>query len=153
MREKNYFHDIPEYVVGGEEERILLEVALLEQAFSAVDYDSERFLWVCIHDFKLPRGFNKDTSGLLIELPRNYPFSPPTNCFLDRSIRTGDGRWIRDHYFPDRSYNKYYDKGWAWFCFHIKNWKVKEDVMKSDNLLTCVDIAYLTLEKLLRNAM
>jgi hypothetical protein len=146
------FYDIPSYEVSGQEERTLLEIALLRQAFNQVEYDSEKLLWVCIHDFQLPKGFNKDTSGLLIELPKNYPFSPPINCFLDRSIRTSDGRSIRDHYFPDRSYNKYYDKGWAWFCFHIKNWKLREDIIQSDNLLTCVDIAYLTLENLLKDA-
>ncbi len=152
VEQDDIFSDIPQYEVGNQDERILLEVSLLRNAFNEVEYDSERLLWVCIHDFKLPQGFNKGKTGLLIELPKNYPFCPPKNCFLDKTIKTALGKEIREHYYPDKLYNKYYDKGWAWFCIHIKSWKIRDDVMESDNLLTSIDIAYLTLENLVKNS-
>lgn len=150
VQEGNHFSDIPNYPVSSEEERILLEILLLNHVFDEIEYDSDNFLWVCIHDFRLPEGFNKDGGELLIELPPNYPFSPPKNCFLDRTVRTSGGKEIREHYYPNESYNKYYEKGWAWFCFHITSWKAKEDVMESDNLLTFVDLAHLALAELAR---
>jgi hypothetical protein len=141
------FYDVPEYDVGSEGERILLDLYLLQQAYRIVKYDRDRLLWVLIQDFDLPPGYNKHSSELLVELPRNYPFGPPCNFFLDRSIKTEKGKSIQ-HYYPGRQYNKYYDKGWAWFCITFKNWKVREDIMESDNLLTCVELAYLTLKQL-----
>jgi len=141
------FNDIPPYIRGSNEERFQLEIYLLEQVFGSIEYDHDNRLWVYIPNFNIPPGYNKNTSKLLIELSRNYPFSPPTNFFLDRTIGTRNGKSI-EHYYPDRSSNKYYDKGWAWFSVHIQRWKVKDDIMRSDNLLTSVDIAYLTLQDL-----
>ena len=141
------FSDIPPYIRGSNEERFLLEVYLLEQIFGSIKYDQEDRLWVCIPNFDLPQGYNKKTSQLLIELPAHYPFNPPRNFFLDRTIGTRNGKDI-EHYYPNSEQNKYYDKGWAWFSVHIQRWKVKDDIMRSDNLLTSVDIAYLTLQDL-----
>jgi hypothetical protein len=145
------YDDLPEYEPGGNEERFALEMFLLEQAFGDVRYDYENRRWVCISNFDLPSGYSKERSELLIELARNYPFTPPTNFFLDRSIRTHNGKGI-EHYYPGRLYNKHYEKGWAWFCIHIKSWNVKDDIMKSDNLLTAVDLAYLTLQDMIKRA-
>ena len=141
------FNDIPPYVAGTNEERFQLEIYLLEQVFGSIKYDQDNHLWVCIPNFALPKGYNKKKSELLIELPTHYPFSPPTNFFLDRTITTGNGNNI-EHYYPNREQNKYHEKNWAWFCVHIQKWKVKDDIMRSDNLLTSVDIAYLTLQDL-----
>ena len=147
-RNGNRFYDAPEYDAGSDEQRFLLEIFLLEKVYGKIKYDQDNHLWVCIPDFELPKGYNKKTSELLIELPAHYPFSPPTNFFMDRTITTRNGKTI-EHYYPDREQNKYYDRGWGWFCVHIRNWKVKEDIMQSDNLLTSADIAYLTLESLI----
>lgn len=144
------FSDIPYYENGSQNYRLMMEVYALGIAYPQVTYDKDNFLWVCIPDFDLPPGFNKRQSKLLIELNGKYPFTPPKNFFLDRTVKTQQGENIA-HYYPDRSYNKYYDKGWAWFCVHIKSWKVRDDIMQSDNLLTAADLAYLTLQDLIRN--
>ena len=142
------YYDIPDYDAGSDEERFLLEIFLLEKVYGRIKFDQDNHLWVCIPDFQLPKGYNKKRSELLIELPAHYPFSPPTNFFLDRTITTRNGNTI-EHYYPNSEQNKHYDRGWAWFCVHIRNWKVKEDIMQSDNMLTSADIAYLTLESLI----
>jgi hypothetical protein len=144
------FDDIPRYEAGSQNYRLMTEVYALGMAYSQVTYDKDSFLWVCIHDFELPPGFNKKQSELLIELNANYPFTPPKNFFLDRTVRTRRGENI-EHYYPDEQYNKYHGKGWAWFCVHIKSWKVRGDIMQSDNLLTAADLAYLNLQDLITN--
>lgn len=141
------YHDVPEYDAGSDEQRLLLEIFLLEKVYGRIKYDQDNHLWVCIPNFELPKGYNKKTSELLLELPTHYPFSPPTNFFLDRTITTRSGKTI-EHYYPNKDQNKYYGCGWAWFSLHIKTWKVREDIMQSDNLLTSADIAYLTLQSL-----
>jgi hypothetical protein len=144
------FDDIPRYEAGSQNYRLMTEVYALRMAYPRVTYDEDRFLWVCIHDFDLPPGFNKKQGELLIELNANYPFTPPKNFFLDRTVKTGRGESI-EHYYPDEQYNKYHDRGWAWFCVHIKTWKVRGDIMQSDNLLTAADLAYLTLQDVITN--
>ena len=141
------FSYMPVYEPGNQNIRLQLEVYALRIAYPEVTYDEDNFLWVCVHDFDLPPGLNKKISDLLIEVPPNYPFGPPTNFFLDQTVRTLEGKTL-EHYYPDRSHNKYYDKGWAWFCVHIKSWKVKADIAESDSLLTAVDLAYLTLQEM-----
>lgn len=129
-------------------ERIFAEVFLLRKLYQKVDYDGENFRWVYIPYFELPEGFNEQVGELLIELPSNYPFSPPKNFFLDKGIKTLEGYSI-DHYYPQASMSKYHEQGWAWFCIHIESWKVVNDIMQSDNLLTCVDLVYTALSEIL----
>lgn len=146
-RQGSRFYDTPDYDAGSDEERFLLEIFLLDKVYGRIKYDQDNHLWVCIPNFELPKGYNQKRSEILIELPAHYPFSPPTNFFLDRTITTRNGNNI-EHYYPNRDQNKYHDRGWGRFCVHIKTWKVREDIMQSDNLLTSADIAYLTLQSL-----
>lgn len=132
-------------------ERIFAEIYLLRKLYEEVEYDGDDFRWVYIPYFDLPEGFNAKDGELLIELPKNYPFSPPQNFFLHKDIKTFEGYSI-DHYYPKPSMSKYHDKGWAWFCIHIKKWRATEDIMQSDNLLTCVDLVYINLTELLEEA-
>jgi hypothetical protein len=129
-------------------ERIFAEIFLLRKVYEQVDYDGEDFRWVHIPYYELPPGFNEPVGELLIELPKNYPFSPPQNFFLHKDIKTFEGYSI-DHYYSNPSMSKYYEKGWAWFCIHIKKWKAVNDIIQSDNLLTCIDLVYTTLSELL----
>lgn len=147
VKKGDIFNDIPRYEAGNENIRLQTEVHALRIAYPNVTYDQDNLLWVCVNGFDLPSGLNKRTSDLLIEVPPNYPFGPPQNFFLDRTVKTLSGNSL-GHYYPDRANNKYYDKGWAWFCVHIKSWKVKADIAASDSLLTAVDLAYLTLQQM-----
>lgn len=132
-------------------ERVFAEVYLLRKIYKEVDYDGEDFSWVYIPEFELPKGFNEQVGELLIEIPLNYPFAPPENFFLHKGIKTFEGYSI-DHYYPRKSMSKYYEKGWAWFCIHIDKWKAVDDIMRSDNLITCFHLVYITLSELLEEA-
>ncbi len=148
--EGDIFSTMPVYEPGNQNTRFQTEVDALRMAYPDVSYDKDNHFWVYIKGFDLPPGLNKKSSDLLIEVPRNYPFGPPKNFFLDRTIKTRRGRSI-EHYYPNQQYNKYLDKGWAWFSLHIKTWKVKAEIAESDSLLTAVDLAYLTLQDIANN--
>ena len=123
------------------------EAYLLMKRFGRVEFDVEHFWWFWVHRFPLPPGFNKEESGLLVELDVTYPFTPPVNVYLDRNIRFSSGEAI-DHYFPGSYQNKLFSKGWAWLSLHVEGWKPDANIVRGDNLLKYCDLVYLTLEGL-----
>jgi len=125
------------------------EAYLLMKRFGRVEFDVEHFWWFWVHRFPLPPGFNKEESGLLVELDVTYPFTAPKNCYLNRNIRSSTGDPI-DHYFSGSYHNKFFSKGWAWLSLHIDGWKPDANIVRGDNLLRYCDLVYLTLEGLAR---
>ena len=122
-----------------------LEVELLRLRYGQVDSD-DLVKWVHILRFDLPRGWDRKTSGLLIEIPPVYPSTPPYDFFIDQKIRTKDGR-EPGHYYPDCRHKK---EGWAWLCLHIRNWRSHPNVVDGDNLLTVTECIYTQLTELCR---
>lgn len=126
-------------------QRIVQEVLLLAMAFGEVNFDENCYTWVHIPRFRLPVGWNKATTELLIELPSAYPQVGPDGFYLDKRLRD---RWGRnpDHYFEEESrHNKYAHLGWAWFCLHQEpskrgGWKATSNVMDGDNLVKYVEL-------------
>jgi hypothetical protein len=117
--------------------RVYQEALLLAQEFGVVDYDDEDGRWVHIPHFPLPVGWDRQYTGLLLELPSGYPHIPPDGFFIDRFLRTAAGLRV-EHYFEERgSYNPHADKGWGWFCIHLdrRAWQPMSDVYQGDNLL------------------
>ncbi len=118
-------------------QRVYQEALLLAQQFGVVDYDDEDGRWVYILHFPLPAGWDRQTTGLLLVLPGDYPHVPPDGFYIDRFLRTRSGQRV-DHYFEERErYNPYADKGWGWFCIHLHRgaWRPTSDVLHGDNLL------------------
>ena len=117
--------------------RVYQEVLLLAEQYGVIDYDDEDGDWVHIPYFALPAGWDRQTTGLLIKLPRGYPHVPPDGFHIDRYLRTQDGRRV-EHYFEEQGgYNPYADRGWGWFCIHLNQgrWRPTSDVGQGDNLL------------------
>jgi len=125
--------------------RILQEVVLLAMAFGEVNFDENCYTWVHIPRFRLPAGWNKATTELLVELPRAYPQVGPDGFYLDKRLRDRQGR-TPGHYFEEKSrYNRYAHLGWAWFCLHQEpgkkgGWKATSDIMEGDNLVKYVEL-------------
>lgn len=118
-------------------QRVYQEALLLARHFGVVDYDDEDGLWVHIPCFPLPVGWDRQTTGLLLELPGGYPHVPPNGFYIDRLLRTASGRQV-SHYFEERGrFNPYADKGWGWFCIHLErgSWRPTGSVLHGDNLL------------------
>ena len=125
--------------------RVVLEVLLLAMAFGEVNFDENCCTWVHIRRFRLPAGWNKAATELLIELPSAYPQVGPDGFYLDRRLRDRSGR-TPAHYFEERGrYNKYADRGWAWFCLHQEpgkrgGWRAANSIMDGDNLIKYVEL-------------
>jgi len=124
-------------------EEFIIEVELLRLRYGEVGFD-DLAKWVHILRFDLPRGWDRKTSGLLIEIPPVYPSTPPYDFFIDQEIRTKNGR-TPGHYYPDCKYEK---EGWAWLCLHIRNWRPHPNVVDGDNLLTVTECIYTQLTEL-----
>ena len=124
--------------------RIAQEVMLLAMAFGRVNYDANRYTWVHIPSFRLPPGWKKATTQILILLPAAYPQVGPDGFYLDQKLRD---RWGRapGHYFEKGEHSKHARLGWAWFCLHQEpskrgGWEASSNVMEGDNLLKYVEL-------------
>jgi hypothetical protein len=121
----------------GQAQRVYREAVLMARQFGTVEYDDEDGRWVHIPRFPLPEGWDRATTALMLVLPSGYPHVPPNGFYIDRFLRTQRGRRI-DHYFEERGgYNPYADKGWGWFCIHLRQraWRPTGNVVGGDNLL------------------
>jgi len=86
---------------------------------------SEDRRWVTVHRFKLPPGYRRSTTDILMEIPRDYPCTPPgvsTHIYIDASLRF-HGRKLRDVY---EGVNPGWGN-WAWFCYHSIKWDPRRD--------------------------
>lgn len=125
--------------------RIVQEVVVLGMGFGEVNFDENCYTWVHIPRFRLPHGWNKATTELLIELPSAYPQVGPDGFYLDKRLRDRQGR-TPGHYFEERDRNnKYAHLGWAWFCLHQQpskegGWKATGNIIEGDNLVKYVEL-------------
>lgn len=121
----------------------MVEVELLRLVYDQVDFD-DLARWVHILEFDLPPGWDRETTGLLIEIPPAYPATPPCDFFIDQKLKTKDGR-TPEHYYQDSKHKK---QGWAWLCLHIKGWEPRANVVDGDNLLKVAQCIYTQLTEL-----
>ena len=104
---------------------------------SRLDQDIERLshffpLWlddwcrfVVVERVRLPPGYNLRDTSLLIELPSDYPASPPgignNRVFVSPNL-TFYGRKLRDVHPEHRPRLTDPFGGWAWFCYQSIRW-------------------------------
>lgn len=106
-------------------QRITAEVALAAAAYSAtrkVRFDDRTGSWVALYDFRLPSGYNRSRTDILLELPDTYPLTPPDWFFLDPGLRRLDGRRLV-HYFEHAPGHLPIGRGWAAGSLHILTWR------------------------------
>lgn len=96
---------------------------------AAIGYElavSDDYQLLEIQDLMLPPGFNWGHTEVLIELPDDYPLSPPgigkSHVYLLSGLRYR-GRKLRDlheHVTPGWG-------DWAWFCYQSIEWDPHRD--------------------------
>lgn len=132
-------------------QRIAYELGLCAVAFSrtkSVSFDDEAGSWVVVHDFPLPKGYNYETTDVLILLPPNYPQTPPDWFYVDYNLRLADGREPQ-HVFNNMEFGMVHDPnrrdhrdippqmmGWTACCLHIREWKPKTNPTEGHSLLS-----------------
>lgn len=89
--------------------------------------------WLVVHEFKLPPGYNRTHTDVLVEIPADYPLTPPG--VTSRLCVAPDLRY-REQVI--RSYDVKDVPGlgeWAWLCYRGIRWKPC-----SDNLVTLMEM-------------
>lgn len=93
----------------------------------------ERGDFVIVGEVRLPDGYNWDAIPLLIEIPDDYPFSPPgigdNRVYVPANLRFR-GRELRD--LHDRATPSIETPGhgpWAWWCYETIRWDPTRDTL------------------------
>ncbi len=96
--------------------------------------------WLIIHGFMLPPGFNCTHSDVLLEVPTDYPLTPPgvaARLYVRPDLRY-QGHVIKSFYVKDLPrWGK-----WGWLCYRGIRWDPC-----SDNLVTLMEMIRADLTK------
>ena len=112
-------------------ERIKIEITLLTIKFGEVEYYEESGL-ILIKNYKIPKGWNRASTDVLLTIPTGYPTAPPYAFKVSSGLRLD----------PDRMPSNYsegqtaLEKQWGQFSISPVEWKPTEDVASGHNLLT-----------------
>lgn len=97
----------------------------------AIDDDYKH---VIVRDFQLPPGYNYDSIAVMLELPTDYPESPPgvgsAMVFVPSALR-----------FHGKKPEDFHEHGgptsdWAWWCYERIDWNpCKDDLISFFELL------------------
>ena len=83
------------------------------------------YSWLIANKFLLPPGYNAKLIPVLMEIPEDYPLSPPgvgsSRIYLPKGLRY-HGSKIKHYY---ESINK--GKNWCWFCYQEIRWNPRQD--------------------------
>ena len=103
--------------------------------------------YIIVEQFQLPVGFDQRTIRVLIEIPDDYPLSPPgigNHLIYVSSGITLRGRRLRDVYSHVRP--KSGQPGFSWFCYQRIDWDPR-----CDDLVTVIDLVRANLTTQLRD--
>ena len=112
-------------------ERIQTEAQLLTTKYGEVESYEELGL-ILIKNYKLPKGWNRVSTDILLTIPTGYPTALPYAFKVPSGLRLE----------PDRLPSNYsegqiaLDKQWGQFSIAVEDWKPSEDVISGHNLLT-----------------
>lgn len=90
---------------------------------------TERDEWIQVNNFRLPPGYNAFTTEILVEVPVDYPLSPPgvgARVYVRPNLRFR-GRKLRDvHPGTTPGWGD-----WAWLCYQWIRWDPHVDDLVS----------------------
>ena len=113
-------------------ERKLQEVKLLRNQYGELKYNST-VEWIIFKEFKVPPGWNRDVTELLVIIPAGYPSTPPDNFFVPLGMKLQNGSMVDRYTEPHPHLNRQ----WVQFSYHIDGeWKPTSNILDGDNLQT-----------------
>ena len=86
---------------------------------------SEDNRWLLVHDFLLPPGYDRKHIDILMQIPPDYPISPPgvgDRIYLPADLRFR-GRELASFYRRQKEM----PGNWAWFCYNQIQWDIHQD--------------------------
>ncbi len=119
--------------------RVIGELELVSSHFGPVEFNNNI---VIVEKINLPRGFNKQSSKLLLTLPDDYPEMPPEDLYIAKYLKkfgeTPEHYYVND--FGDKNIRRL---GYAWYSIHFNAWSPSfRSIIGGDNLLTAIDALY-----------
>ena len=114
-------------------ERRKLELKLVEASYGELEL-GPNLDWVIIKHLKLPSGWSKPETALLVMIPPGYPFTPPDNFYVDNDLRLGGARQPGN----STANQNLVGRRWSLFSYHVEkgDWQPQADLLKGHNLLT-----------------
>ena len=115
-------------------ERRLEELEVLRKMYGSLEH-GPNVEWIVFKEFRLPSGWNKQTTELLVVIPAGYPATPPDNFYVAPGLLLASGSMPAN-----------FSKGvslqgrqWDQFSYHLDGgWKPAANVMHGDNLQTFI---------------
>jgi len=113
-------------------ERILQEIEILQKQYGELEYDPNGS-WIVFKKFKLPPGWYREETELLVIIPSGYPSTPPNNFFVPIGFRLANGNQASNYSEPVA----YLNRQWGQFSYHLDGeWNPSEKIFEGDNLLS-----------------
>lgn len=110
--------------------RLQTEAHDLGRRFGSVSFDREDGAWFYVEKLAMPPGWNKQSVGILIDIPwgtPGYPSLAPEWFWTDDDLATSSGKSINHFFTHGSGYSdrQHLDKGWGHFCVHLNQWQAK----------------------------
>lgn len=113
-------------------ERLEKERQLLVRAFPSVDLDIDARI-VIVRNHKLPTGWSHAETDVLVEIPAQYPSTPPDNVGARPDLRLAGGG------MPENNQGNREIEGHQWlqFSYHVESsdWHPNIELGKSSTLV------------------
>ena len=113
-------------------ERILQEIEILQKQYGELEYDPNGS-WILFKKFKLPPGWYREETELLVKIPSGYPSTPPDNFYVPVGFKLANGKPINAY----TESHPFLNKQWGQFSYHIDGeWSPSKNILEGDNLIS-----------------
>ena len=113
-------------------ERRAFEVSILRDKYGEVETGAN-LEYIIFKNFRLPQGWNRESTELLIIIPAGYPVTPPDNFYVAPGLRLQTGA-MPGNYSEGQ---QHFGRIWGVFSMHIEGgWTPSSNLMGGDNLIT-----------------
>jgi hypothetical protein len=113
-------------------ERRLQEVELLRKQYGELEY-GPNVEWILFKKFKLPPGWDREHTELLVLVEAGYPSTPPNNFYVPVGFKLASGQTIGNY----TESHTHIGRSWGQFSYHIDGeWRPANNILDGDNLQT-----------------
>ena len=109
------------------------EIDLLQAKYGEIE-EGPNLAYVLFKQFKLPEGWDRKFTEVLVLIPAGYPMTPPDNFYVPQGLRLKNGATPSNYSEGQTQIGRQ----WGVFSVHIQNetWIPSSDLLEGDNLLT-----------------
>lgn len=112
--------------------RLEAERSLLETAFPTAQLEVEAGVLI-LRRHKLPAGWSHDTTDVLVEIPDQYPTTPPDNVCARGDLTLASGAMPTNN----QGYREIAGERWLQFSYHVEpsDWRPDANLTMSSTLV------------------